>query len=51
MGGPHLDSEMWETINPNPPPWISDTWETTNLKPSGIAKLYFGHAPFDTVAQ
>jgi hypothetical protein len=22
-----------------------------NLKPSGIAKLYFGYAPFDTVAQ
>jgi hypothetical protein len=27
------------------------TWGTTNLKPSGIAKLSFGHAPFDTVAQ
>jgi hypothetical protein len=32
-GGPHLDSEMWETINPNSPLSISDAWNTTNLNP------------------
>jgi hypothetical protein len=28
---------MWEIMNPNPPPWILDTWETTIFKPTVFA--------------
>jgi len=30
-GAPHLNSEMWETIDLNPPLSISDAWDTSNL--------------------